>query len=195
MTTRATVLEAAQRCFYSHGSAPTSIVSVAERSGWSRGAVYHHFDSKQELPKAVIECGKHPLSERLMEMLRKTGPVLPSFKLALCDYLDEIEKNTAIGGEFSIVAWAYDFIEDPASIRDSMMDELTLIHQSILNLMRRAQAQGEIGTTLDCRAFSEIIGSMLLIEVTRSIPLVAQPLKMASSRASLDLIFKLMKQS
>jgi AcrR family transcriptional regulator len=47
--TRAAVLEAARDAFVEHGFAATSIDDIARAAGVSKGAVYHHFASKEDL--------------------------------------------------------------------------------------------------------------------------------------------------
>lgn len=53
--TRSALLEAATRIFAERGYAHTSLDDVAVAIQATRGAVYHHFDSKQALFEAVID--------------------------------------------------------------------------------------------------------------------------------------------
>lgn len=53
--TRAALLETATRMFAERGYARTSLDDVAVAIQATRGAVYHHFDSKQALFEAVID--------------------------------------------------------------------------------------------------------------------------------------------
>ncbi|MFE9676990.1 ScbR family autoregulator-binding transcription factor [Streptomyces sp. NPDC006259] len=53
--TRQLVLLKAAECFAENGYADTSVLDVAERAGMTKGAVYHHFPSKEVLAIAVVE--------------------------------------------------------------------------------------------------------------------------------------------
>jgi AcrR family transcriptional regulator len=53
--TRAELLEAAKQRFLTHGYAATSLDDIAEGAGYSKGAVYSNFGSKQNLCRAVLE--------------------------------------------------------------------------------------------------------------------------------------------
>jgi AcrR family transcriptional regulator len=53
--TRVELLEAARRRFLSHGYAATSLDDIAEDAGYSKGAVYSNFGSKQNVCRAVLE--------------------------------------------------------------------------------------------------------------------------------------------
>jgi AcrR family transcriptional regulator len=49
------ILEAATQVFFRHGFRRSSIEQAAEAAGLTRQALYHHFDSKEALFRAVIE--------------------------------------------------------------------------------------------------------------------------------------------
>jgi AcrR family transcriptional regulator len=53
--TRASLIDAAARLFASRGYDSTAVDSIVQEAGVSKGAFYHHFDSKDELLDAVAE--------------------------------------------------------------------------------------------------------------------------------------------
>jgi len=53
--TRLTILEAAIDCLNQHGYARTTTLLISQIAGVSRGAMLHHYATKQELIAAVIE--------------------------------------------------------------------------------------------------------------------------------------------
>lgn len=53
--TRAAVVQAAEQLFAERGFAAATIDDVAEQARVTKGAVYHHFDGKQDLFRAVVE--------------------------------------------------------------------------------------------------------------------------------------------
>jgi AcrR family transcriptional regulator len=55
MTPRDRILDAAMLVFRRHGFRRSSIEQAAEAAGLTRQALYHHFDSKEALFRAVIE--------------------------------------------------------------------------------------------------------------------------------------------
>ncbi|WP_442785430.1 ScbR family autoregulator-binding transcription factor [Actinacidiphila sp. DG2A-62] len=54
--TRRYLVEAAARLFDERGYAGTSISDISARSGRTSGAIYFHFDSKEQLALAVVEA-------------------------------------------------------------------------------------------------------------------------------------------
>jgi AcrR family transcriptional regulator len=60
--TRQTLIDAAAEVFARKGFVAASLDEIAELAGFSRGAIHHHFDSKEDLFLAVLE--RH--NERLL---------------------------------------------------------------------------------------------------------------------------------
>jgi AcrR family transcriptional regulator len=52
---RATLVDAAGRVFAKHGYAGSSMDQIAEEAGFSKGALYWHFDGKEDLFFALVE--------------------------------------------------------------------------------------------------------------------------------------------
>ena len=55
LTTREKILRAALQLFFEHGYKDTSYDMLIHKTGLSKGAIYHHFKSKEELLIAVCE--------------------------------------------------------------------------------------------------------------------------------------------
>ncbi|MEY2570016.1 MAG: hypothetical protein QOE63_366 [Acidimicrobiaceae bacterium] len=72
-TTRAALLDAARDLFAENGFAATGREEIVERAGVTRGAMYHHFASKEALFQAVYE----QLESELMEAILTAAMVVP----------------------------------------------------------------------------------------------------------------------
>jgi len=55
LETRDLMLDAAYRLFASQGYGQTSVDGIIAEAGASKGAFYHHFASKEELFRALLE--------------------------------------------------------------------------------------------------------------------------------------------
>ena len=53
--TKVRILDAAEKLFESNGFAGTSLDQIIEASGTSKGAFFHHFESKRALSQALVE--------------------------------------------------------------------------------------------------------------------------------------------
>ncbi|MCB9662829.1 MAG: TetR family transcriptional regulator [Alphaproteobacteria bacterium] len=69
--TRERLLDAALEVFWEHGVARPSLTKVAERAGMTRGAIYGHFDNKEDVFSAL--CDRFLLPAAVLEQLRQDG--------------------------------------------------------------------------------------------------------------------------
>jgi AcrR family transcriptional regulator len=67
------LLEVARRQFTEHGYAQTATEAIVEEAGVTRGALYHHFGSKDGLFKAVVEVVQQDVAKRIEEAVSKTN--------------------------------------------------------------------------------------------------------------------------
>jgi AcrR family transcriptional regulator len=63
--TRQALISAAKRLFSTRGYADTSIEQIVQRARVTRGALYHHFEDKRELFRAVYRADARELAERM----------------------------------------------------------------------------------------------------------------------------------
>jgi AcrR family transcriptional regulator len=83
-TTRKQILEATIRCLHDHGYGAVTNIRVADAAGVSRGAMMHHFPTRQALLVATIEYAYTKLATWRANELAKLEPGLPKFR-ALID--------------------------------------------------------------------------------------------------------------
>jgi AcrR family transcriptional regulator len=86
--TRQRILQTASDLFVEHGYAGTSIRDISERLGMTKGSLYYHFSSKEDLLFALIA----PLFQAVDEFVRAArdyGAVTPDLVRHLVDVLDE----------------------------------------------------------------------------------------------------------
>jgi AcrR family transcriptional regulator len=73
--TRRDLLDAAREVFTACGYADASMEEIAERAGVTRGPLYHYFDDKQDLFRAVYAEVERYLAEKVMLGVRtRAGP-------------------------------------------------------------------------------------------------------------------------
>jgi TetR/AcrR family transcriptional regulator, transcriptional repressor for nem operon len=81
--TRRKILEAAFGEFYANGFQGGSLNHIVEMAGTTKGALFHHFDSKQELGYAVVDEIIGPLLlQRWLEPLKDSTDPLPDLQAA-----------------------------------------------------------------------------------------------------------------
>ena len=90
---REAVLEAATRLFIERDYADVGIEEVIARAGVSRGALYHHFTSKEDLFLAVYEASERRVMERIAAAAVEAGGPFEALVAASRAYLRQAETS------------------------------------------------------------------------------------------------------
>src|SRR5712692_850125 len=72
-TTKRELLRIARELFAERGYARTTLDEVAERAGATKGALYHHFNDKLELFRAVFEELEKEMSDQIIAAAATAG--------------------------------------------------------------------------------------------------------------------------
>src|SRR3954471_8217873 len=93
--TRATIVEAALRCFDRHGIASSTLEQIACEAGVTKGAVYHHFQGKRDILGVIRDEMSLPLlDEADTALLRGSDlPALERIERFLLDCVESLEKD------------------------------------------------------------------------------------------------------
>lgn len=95
LVTRQEIVETATRLFAAEGYAATSIEAVLRDSGVSRGALYHHFPSKEALFEAVLEALEAEVAKRIMAGSRSATTPMAALR-AGCNVWVELARDRAV---------------------------------------------------------------------------------------------------
>src|SRR6266436_3495719 len=87
------ILDAARRLFASRGFAATSIDDLAALAGVAKGAVYHHFKSKEEIFGRVFEDMTAEIAARVPSAARAGKDLQDSIGRGTLKYLTSISSD------------------------------------------------------------------------------------------------------
>jgi AcrR family transcriptional regulator len=92
-TTIASIISAARELFTASGFAATSIDDIARRAGVAKGAVYHHFKSKEQIFQRVFEQMTGALAAEVATSSATGKSTLDRFERGTLKYLTSIASN------------------------------------------------------------------------------------------------------
>jgi AcrR family transcriptional regulator len=87
--TRAALVEAATRLFSEQGYAGTGREEIVRAAGVTRGALYHHYEDKADLFRAVFEAVEEQVMGRIAEAASGTDDPVEQLRRGCRAYLDE----------------------------------------------------------------------------------------------------------
>lgn len=91
--TRSTILAVARAAFVRDGYDGTSLEKIALDAGCTKGALYHHYDSKRALFVAVFSLISLEIISIVGEQTNKTGTPRDQLKAAAMAWLDAVERS------------------------------------------------------------------------------------------------------
>lgn len=134
---RADVLRAAVELFIEQGYDATSVADVARRLGLAKSALYHHFDSKEELLAIALDTALGGLESVLAEPGAKEGPAIDRLRHVvrgaveiLADNLPEVTLLLRVRGN--------------SSTEIAALERRRVFDQRVTEIVTDAQAQGDI---------------------------------------------------
>ncbi|MFT4572598.1 MAG: AcrR family transcriptional regulator [Hyphomicrobiaceae bacterium] len=90
--TRGQLVAAAEALFTARGFASTSTSEILAAAGVSRGALYHHFATKQELFAAVFELVSARAIQRAISRTSGVGTAMDRLEAGCLAWLDEAQR-------------------------------------------------------------------------------------------------------
>jgi len=88
--TRLKLLSAFRKSFLERGYAATTVKHVLDQTGLSKGALYHHFTSKEEIIEALFEHESRSTIERVMNRVDPAASPLNRLRGACLDWTREV---------------------------------------------------------------------------------------------------------
>jgi AcrR family transcriptional regulator len=154
-TTRQKILDAAIDVFSEVGFAAAGLGEVIERAGMTKGALYHHFDSKEALATAIIEQGTNLTRDAFRHVCESPSPALENMIHGVFIVADLLVSDKTARTAEQLTRGLAEFNSTACQVWSSRLDAITT--QASL-----ASAEGDLGEGLDPSVVSESIVNAML---------------------------------
>lgn len=157
--TREQILDAAFSEIYHYGFQAASLSNILARTGLTKGALYHHFASKQELGLAVVEeVLREGFEAMIFAPLRESDDPFETLREQIRTKAEKEDSESVVLGcplnnlmqEMSPV--------DPA-FKDRLLAIIKSWQDAVAGALARAQKQGRVRQDVDCKAAALFIVS------------------------------------
>jgi len=159
-TTRQKILDAATDVFSEVGYAAAGLGEIIERAGMTKGALYHHFDSKEALATAIIEQGTNLTHAAFRQVCESSSPALENMIHGVFLVADLLASDKTARTAEQLTRALAEFNSTASHVWSSRLDAMTT--QASL-----ASAESDLREGLDPSVVSEsilnaLIGAQLL---------------------------------
>ncbi|MEY8014838.1 MULTISPECIES: TetR family transcriptional regulator [Mycobacterium] len=152
--TRRKILDAAIDVFGDVGYAAAAWGTIIERTGMTKGALYHHFDSKESLASAIIDEGSDTLLGAFRNVCGASSPALENMIHGTFTIANVVRLDKTARAAEQLTCALSGFNDAAASFCTGLVELMSAEAQ-------RATAEGDLRSDLDPVELGEsVVGSM-----------------------------------
>lgn len=156
------IIRAARQIITTRGMEHLTIEAIAEEVGLTEGAIYRHFESKQEILLALLQEIEDLLFERLQEAQEGITSPLEKLEGILKTHLSHVEQRGGVS--FIVIAEALRF-GDP-EVRARVAKLLDRYAASIKGILQQGVEAGEIRGDMDLDTAAQLFFGVIQGAVT-----------------------------
>jgi AcrR family transcriptional regulator len=154
-TTRQKILDAAMDLFSEVGYAAAGLGEVITRAGMTKGALYHHFDSKEALATAIIEQGTNLTRDAFRHVCESPSPALENVIHGVFIVADLLVSDKTARTAEQLTRGLAEFNSTASQVWSDRLDAIT-------TQASRASTEGDLREGLDPYVVSESILNAML---------------------------------
>ena len=153
--TRQKILDAAMNLFSEVGYAAAGLGEIIERAGMTKGALYHHFDSKEALATAIIEQGDNLIRDAFGHVCQSSSPALENLIHGVFVVTDLLVSDKAARTAEQLTRGLAEFNNAASQVWPNRLEAMTI-------QASRAITEGDLRDSLDPQVVSESILNAML---------------------------------
>ena len=160
--TCAALLDAAERVFYDHGVAGTTLNDIASAAGLTRGAIYWHFKDKGDLLQALFARAMLPMEAMLTELEQAADAhPLQALRTMCVQALVNLAHSPAQQRVFSIMFLKCEHVGQVATILDDEQAKKEECLAQVLTVLQRAVSAGHLPPDTDVALAQQVISNFM----------------------------------
>jgi len=141
--TRQSILAQSAQVFSVHGYFGTSMEDLTRATGLTKGGIYHHFGSKEELALEAFDFAVELLTARLKEMLHGTQD--PAMRLLIfINLFRSLIEDPLLKGGCPILNAATEVDDTNPTLCQRVQQRLMGLREFVIQTVQRGQEQGNL---------------------------------------------------
>ena len=149
------VLRKIQKLFWDKGFNGTSVDDLVNTSGLSRSSLYDTFGDKENLFIASLELYRKENTAEMVERINHSKDVRQTISEIFDYILTDSRNNDRLG--CLMVNTAIELAPHDKKIAKAVDENMAVLHEAMIKLIRRAQAKGEISNLHSPEALSTMV--------------------------------------
>ncbi|AQA03761.1 hypothetical protein BVC93_16490 [Mycobacterium sp. MS1601] len=153
--TRQKIIDAAVELFNSNGYAGTGLGDIIEHAGLTKGALYHHFESKEVLASAIINATSSAVLDALRGLADSPAPAMENLVHVSFVIADLVAGDPTVRTGSQLMRALSEFNE-------VALQTYSLLGAQVVALARQAGIEGDLREAVPPEAVGELFMSTFL---------------------------------
>jgi TetR/AcrR family transcriptional regulator, transcriptional repressor for nem operon len=158
--TRQYIIEQAAHLFNQRGYAGTSLQDIMAATGLTKGGIYGHFESKEEIALAAFEYASGNILQLLAQTINAHTSATAKLEALLAFYKKYIVSPPITGG-CPVLNTSVEADDTNPLLRASVVKVLSKMHRSLEGIIKQGIQDGEFKTTVNPEQFAILFISMI----------------------------------
>ncbi|WP_183073715.1 TetR family transcriptional regulator [Stenotrophomonas rhizophila] len=142
--TKDRILEAALDCFHEHGVPGTTLAMIGTRAGYTRGAIYWHFENKTQILQELVSREHVPFADRLRAVASTEQPNPTSaLRAALLLSVKEVAEQPRLRSMVEVLMRS-DLSDESRALQSLQVRLLTEEREIVARVFERAASLGQL---------------------------------------------------
>lgn len=158
--TRRRIIQAAAELFVRKGFNGTSIADLAQAVELTKGAIYHHFESKDALFFAVVDMVRHDWNRAVVRDVMKANNALDRVSVLLDNHTRVVLENPTLCLVMASLVTDTD-LEDNSEFAIALVEVYEELTGFIESIIKKGQKEKQVRTDVDARMVAlNVVGMM-----------------------------------
>lgn len=158
--TRQLIIERSAPLFNQKGYAGTSMQDIMAATGLTKGGIYGHFESKEEIALAAFEHAAGIITRQIGDRIAQHQSASGKLKAILAFYKNYLISPPIIGG-CPVLNTSVEADDTNPLLRASVVKVLNRLHKAVANIVSQGMADGEFKPKSDAAHFAILFVSLV----------------------------------
>ena len=154
--TKETILEKSGRLFNTHGYKATSISHITDATGFTKGAVYRHFKSKEELEQASLFYLSSIMFDKIRRVIKRETTAGKKLR-AVFSYFESYISAPPVEGGCPLLNAAIEADDAHPLLRGEAIKVLNILRDSLITILENGIKHDQIRAGIDKKYYATII--------------------------------------
>lgn len=158
--TRETILRKSGVLFNTQGYKATSISQITDATGFTKGAIYRHFGSKDDLEKETLAFLSNILFEKLRVIIVQEKNAVDKLR-GIFKFFESYISNPPLKGGCPLLNAAIEVDDAHPALRKEAVKTLTVLKKSLVKILQNGIDHKQLKPDTDVVFFSTLIIAVL----------------------------------